>query len=200
MRQIHSGSPNLTYDGINADAGGATLGGSDGAVFENGGGDSFVFKNGSIGNVGDQKGAMVDGTNMLFDNVRFHDVVIRTSGVHSECMFAEVPEGMVVRNSTFTNCAVMDIFFVWPDWWSPLPPPYGNVTLDNNSFGDPDGSCCGIYIGGTGPGPSGTHDTSMRGWKIRNNFFGDSQSVGAQLDSVICGNTGSVTQGWKQGC
>ena len=60
---------------------------------------------------------------------------------------------MVVRNSTFTNCAVMDIFFVWPDWWSPLPPPYGNVTLDNNSFGDPDGSCCGIYIGGTGPGP-----------------------------------------------
>ena len=40
----------------------------------------------------------------------------------------------------------------------------------------------------------------MRGWKIRNNFFGDSQSVGAQLDSVICGNTGSVTQGWKQGC
>jgi hypothetical protein len=193
VRQINAGSPNLTYDGLDLDAG-ATK--TSGPVFANGGGDNVTFRNGRIGNVVDEKGALVDGTNLVFENVTFHDVVIRTSGVHSECMFAEVPEKMIVRNSTFTNCAVMDIFFVWPDWWSPQPPAYGNVTLEDNYFGDPDGSCCGIYIGGTGP----NGDRTARNWTIRHNHFEDSTMFGPMSGGVRCGNTGKVGDAWKQAC
>ena len=114
VRQIHFRSPNLVFDGINVDAQMAMLGGSDGALFENGGA-PFTFKNGSIGNVADQKGALVDGRGIVFDNVLFHDVVLKTSGVHTECAYLEVPEGMIIRNSTFRNCAVMDVFFKYPD-------------------------------------------------------------------------------------
>ena len=83
-------------------------------------------------------------------------------------MFAAVPDGMVVRNSTFTNCAVMDIFFVYPDWWSPLPPPYDNVTLENNTFGQPDGTYS-LYIGKIGT--SIASSAPVTGWKIRSNRF-----------------------------
>ena len=78
VRQIHFRSPNLIFDGINVDAQMAMLGGSDGALFENGG-EPFTFKNGSIGNVADQKGALVDGAGIVFDNVLFHDVVLKTA-------------------------------------------------------------------------------------------------------------------------
>ena len=41
--------------------------------------------------------------------------------------------GITIRNSTFTNCATMDISLGRGDWWGQ--PPYGNVTLENNVFG-----------------------------------------------------------------
>ena len=59
VRQVHSGSPNIIYDGLNLDAGGAK---TTGAVFENGGGDNNTFRNGPIGNVVDEKAALVDGS------------------------------------------------------------------------------------------------------------------------------------------
>lgn len=197
IRQIHIGSPNLTFDGINADARGAQLGGSDGAVFENGG-EPFTFKNGSIGNVVDQKGSLVDGAGIVFDNVRFHDVLIRTEGVHTECMFAAVPEAMIVRNSRFENCAVMDIFFVYPNWWSPQPPSYGNVVLENNWFGHPSPGYS-LYVG------SGDNQTQMYGWKIRNNYvepgsYGVNIDVSIGANNVFCGNTGNVPSNWTPGC
>jgi hypothetical protein len=196
IRQLHAGSPNLTFDGCNVDAGRAKLGGSDGAVVELGNADNVTFRNGSIGNVIDQKGSLVDGTGMVFENVRFHDVVIQTSGVHSECRFAEVPEGMVIRNSSFSNCAVMDILFVWPDWWSPQPPAYGHVTLDGNSFGPPVPPNGSVYVGGTGPGG----DTTARAWQVTNNSFGSSGVWGDMDGSLLCGNTGSVDAAWKTPC
>jgi hypothetical protein len=198
VRQLHFHSPNLTFDGINVDAGGAQLGDSDGATFENGG-EPFTFKNGSIGNVVDQKGAMIDGPGMVFDNVRFHDVVIRTNGVHSECIFASVPEGMIVRNSTFENCAVMDIFFVYPDWWSPLPPVYGNVVLEGNNFGHPDGTYA-LYIAKIGTSiPS---SAPVNGWKIRNNNFDGPVNIDAPIGTgnTFCGNTGAAPTNWKNAC
>ena len=198
VRQINFGSPNLTFDGINIDATGPKL---DGAALENGG-DAFTLKNGSVGNVTDEKGALVDGPGIVFDNVVFHDVIIATNGVHSECIFAAVPEGMIVRNSTFTNCAVMDIFFVWPDWWSPAPPAYGNVTLEGNTFNDSVGSCCALYVGGTGP-----NDTAMRNWTVRNNDVAPSDTgqgnvvEGAHVGGVYCGNTGGgAPASWKAAC
>jgi hypothetical protein len=195
VEQIHFGSPCLTFDAINADAGGAQFGASDGAVFENGGA-SFTYLGGSIGNVVDQKGALVDGPGIVFDGTRFHDVVIRTDGVHSECIFAEVPEGMVIRNASFSNCAVMDLFFVWPAWWSPQPAAYGHVTLDHNSFGAPVPPNGSVYVGGTGP----NSDTQARGWRITNNAFGSPGVWGNMVSSITCGNTGSVNASWQVPC
>jgi chitodextrinase len=194
VRQINvgGGTGRFTFDGINIDATGPKL---TGAAFENGGRE-VTFKNGEIGNVTDEKGALVTENGIVFDAVRFHDVVIATSGVHSECVFAAVPEGMIVRNSTFTNCAVMDIFFVWPDWWSPAPPAYGNVVLEGNQFGDPTGSCCGIYVGGTGP----SGDRTMRNWTVRNNFFGDGPAIAGQSGGIYCGNTGAAPAAWETPC
>jgi Right handed beta helix region len=201
VRQIHSGSPNLTYDGINVDAAGAKLTGSDGAVFENGGADNLVFRNGSIGGVVDQKGALVDGSNILIENTRFHDVHLATSGVHTECLYAIVTPGLTLRNNTFTNCAIMDILFEYGSWWTPLPTPYGNVTIEGSTFGPAVDTPNGIslYIGHTGDNPSPGH---LFGWKVRNNSFQQGTAVQPVDDgnNVFCGNTGSVSASWKTSC
>ncbi len=210
VRQIHFGSPNITFDGINADAGGTK---TTGAVFENGG-DPFVFKNGTIGGVVDEKGALVTGRGIFFDNVLFHDVIVATSGVHNECIWAGVPEGMVIRNSTFRNCATMDVFFTYPDYWVPLPAPYGNVTLEGNQFGAPKGlggnetRGYALYIGKNGQSLS--NQTPMSGWRVMRNHVED--VPGTDLDygvnsdqplgsnNVFCGNTGKVPSSWAGAC
>ena len=56
----------------------------------------------------------------------------RSDGVHNECVFSEAP-GLTIRNSTFRNCATMDLSIVRGDWWGQAP--YGDVTLENNVFG-----------------------------------------------------------------
>ena len=151
----------------------------------------------------DEKGALVTESGIVFDNVVFHDVVLRTAGVHNECIWAGVPEGMVVRNSTFTNCAVMDIFFKYPDYWSPLPPPYGNVTLEGNTFGHPDGTYT-LYI--TIIGTSTSSSAPVTGWKVRSNRFEGPINSDAPYGSgnTFCGNTETVSGGipssWKSAC
>ena len=52
--------------------------------------------------------------------------------VHNECIFSQSP-GLTIRNSTFVNCATMDLFIIRGDWWGQ--PTYGGVTLENNVFG-----------------------------------------------------------------
>jgi hypothetical protein len=135
IRQLMSDADNITFDGLDLDAGGGT---TTGAVFEHGGAFNVTLKNSRVGNVADEKGAMLggssstDSTNMVIDNVEFHDVVQRTSGVHNECIMAHAP-GITIRNSTFRNCATMDISLGRGDWWGQQP--YGNVVLENNVFG-----------------------------------------------------------------
>ncbi len=99
---------------------------------------NVTLKNSRVGNVVDEKGAMLGGsdstnpTNLVIDNVDFHDVVQRGDGVHNECIMAHAP-GITIRNSTFRNCATMDISLGRGDWWGQQP--YGNVVLENNVFG-----------------------------------------------------------------
>ena len=133
VRELDNSASNVTFDGINVDANMATT-----AAFENHGApgaDNVTFKNAAIGNVIDEKGALVSGSNFTFDNVLFHDVEIHTRGVHLECLYAIVVPGMTIRNSEFENCGVFDVFFTWGFWWSPLPSAYGGVTLEGNHFG-----------------------------------------------------------------
>jgi hypothetical protein len=185
LRKLDNFADNVIFNGLDLDANFAT---PETAVFENRGADNVTFKNGRIGNVTDQKGAVPSGANFTFDNVDFHDAVMSVSGTHMECVFAIGVPGMVVRNSTFRNCAVMGLFFVYGDWWSPLPPPYGNVTIENNVFEhvlNEDGSwnAYPLYIGGTG-------SQTLNGWVVRNNTFEQNASVGLNHSS------GAVNSRW----
>jgi hypothetical protein len=170
LRELDNSADNVTFDGIEVDANFAAVSG-----FENQGADNVTFKNGRIGNVTDEKGALISGANFTFDNVVFHDIVLRTDGVHLECVYAIGVPGMRVLNSTFRDCAVMDLFFTYGDWWSPLPPGYGNVTLENNVFEHSEmESNAGwhyysLYVAHTGPQSQGWGGFS--GWTVRNNTF-----------------------------
>ena len=59
---------------------------------------------------------------------------VTDSMIHNECVYAVTVPGMTVKNSRFTNCATMDLVLT-ETWWSPPPPAYGNVTIENNVFG-----------------------------------------------------------------
>lgn len=131
VRQLFVGSANATFDGINVDANGAkTVGG---AALEPGA-PNITFKNAYVGNVVDEKGVLsgADCIGCIFDNVHFRDVRIATDGIHNECLYSQ-SANITVRNSKFTNCATMDIFFTRGTWWGQ--PYYGGFTLTNNFFG-----------------------------------------------------------------
>jgi hypothetical protein len=68
----------------------------------------------------------------------------------------------------------MDLLFTYGSWWSPIPPSYGNVTIENNVFGHSEGASntgwhyYGLYIGWIGP--NGANDP-MNSWAVRSNTF-----------------------------
>ena len=128
LRGLYTDAANATFDGLDVDAGGGRV-----LAFQNGGANS-VFKNGRVGNVVDEKGLLstADCSGCVYDNVDFHDVRIATSDVHNECMYSQSPN-VTIRNSSFVNCATMDIFFTRGTWWGQ--PYYGGFTVENNFFG-----------------------------------------------------------------
>jgi hypothetical protein len=141
MRQLGNEASNVIYEGIEIDAGGQKLLG-----FYNGDASHVTFRNGRIGNIVDEKGVMLGGwsstasQHVVFDNVEFHDVLQVGADVHNECIYSQSP-GLTVRNSTFRNCATMDLMITRGSWWDQ--PTYGGLTLENNVFGH--------SINGSGP-------------------------------------------------
>jgi hypothetical protein len=129
VRQIVNRASNVTFDGLDLDAGGAK---TSGAVFETYG-SNVTFKNGRIGNVTDEKGVLSGATpNVVFDNVHFHDVYVTSGAVHNECVYSQTPN-ITIKNSRFTNCATMDVFFTRGAHFGQ--PAYGGFKLLNNFFG-----------------------------------------------------------------
>jgi hypothetical protein len=167
LRELDNHADNVTYKGIDIDARFAPTVG-----FENHGAAGVTFRDGRIGNVTDEKGALISGANFTFDHVVFHDVRVTHPSVHNECVYAIVVPGMTVRNSLFRSCATMDLFFTYGDWWTPLPPAYGGITLENNVFAhstmiEPDSwHYYGLVIGDLASGGG-----SLRNWVVRNNTF-----------------------------
>jgi Bacterial TSP3 repeat len=176
VRQLMSNASNATYDGIEVDAGGLH---TTGAALEIHG-SGTTFKNAAVGNVVDEKGLLVVGANHTVDNVVFHDAILRTNGVHMECVYAIGVPGFTIRNSTFRDCAVMDLFFTYGSWWTPQPPSYGNVTIENNVFSHPEMESNGgwhyysLYINPVGP--AGAADP-LDGWVVRHNTFERTASI-----------------------
>ena len=80
-----------------------------GAAFELGGSERDGPATPQIGNVADEKAMLAIGANLTVDNVVFHDAIFRTEGTHMECLYAIGVPGFTLRNSTFRDCAVMDV-------------------------------------------------------------------------------------------
>jgi hypothetical protein len=191
LRKLDNFADNVTFNRIDVNAGFRT---PDGAAFENRGSANVTFKNGRIGSVTNQKGALPSGRNFTFSNVVFHDVVMTVGGTHMECVFAIGVPGMVIRNSTFRNCAVMDVFFTYGDWWSPRPPPYGHIRIENNIFGhvmneDESWNYYPLYVASTG-------DATLDGWVVRNNTFEQNASVGGNHTHAVASRWVGNLGGW----
>jgi hypothetical protein len=163
IRSLSNQASNITLDGLNLDADGATQ------LTLDTGGDNVTVKNSRIGNVVDEKGAIIGGNNVTIDNVYFHDVVLRTLGIHNECAYVIQAEGIHLRNSTFTNCATMDVMLTYGFYWTPLPPLWGNGTIENNKFYHPrmENASEWHYFGLLWHGQM----QDAHGWVVRNNWF-----------------------------
>jgi hypothetical protein len=171
---LRNHAANVVYDGFDVDVGRAKdLG------FHNSGADNVTFRNGRIGNITDEKGALITGRNFTFDNVIFHDVYVSDDEVHNECVYALDVTGMTVRNSHFYNCATMDLFFTYGTWWNPKPPDYTDVTIENNIFehstrpNPAEWHYYSLYVGLTGDGGG-----PLTNWVVRYNTF----EIPAQVD------------------
>ena len=172
--QLDIQASNTTWDNINVDAGAQKPSGS--ALYISG--SAITYKNAAVGNVVDEKGLLISGANHTIDNVLFHDAVMSSAGeaagVHMECVYAIGVPGITIRNSVFRDCSVMDLFFTYGSWWSPQPPSYGNVTVENNVFAHPERQNStgwhyySMYIAWIGP--NGAADP-MSNWVVRNNTF-----------------------------
>jgi hypothetical protein len=160
-----SGSHN-TFDGVNIDS---TMHQILGLSVS---GNYDTFKNGSVGNVLDEKGALVAGNgstfaiHTTFDHWDFHDVHASSSSVHAECLYNE-GDYLTITGSHFWNCYVFDINFTLCCG----NPHYGNATLINNVFERPisnDGNGYATYTIGINGSALGTFDN----FTVVNNTFG----------------------------
>lgn len=78
---------------------------------------------------GGQGGVEQPSTNVVFENNFFHDIIRTQAGTaHAECFYIDAGvDGLVLRNNTFTNCGVYDIFSEILDYRS-----IDNVLIENN--------------------------------------------------------------------
>lgn len=138
-------------------------------------GDRNLYRNGSTYNVIDDKGALIGGTGVTFDNFAFHDVRVSNPLVHNECAFSLAPS-LTIRNSRFWNCATFGLFIERGTWFGQ--PLYCCVTLENNVFehttqvepGSWHYYSLGIHGGDV---------QEMRNWRVVNNTF--ETTVGGDL-------------------
>lgn len=138
-------------------------------------GDRNLYKNGSTYNVIDDKGALIGGVGVTFDNFDFHDVRASHELVHNECAYSLAPN-LTVRNSHFWNCATMDLFIERGTWFGQGL--YCCVTIENN-----------VFEHSTQLSPDSWHHYSlgvhggdvqeMRNWRVINNTF--ETTAGADL-------------------
>jgi hypothetical protein len=110
----------------------------------------FIRSSDHISILGGSVGGIQDGTSptignfagkppsseILVDGVLFHDVGRQENrAAHIECLFLQEAVGVVIRNSRFTRCEVMDLYV------SPVQggPTASNVLIENNWFDVPTG-------------------------------------------------------------
>jgi hypothetical protein len=100
-----------------------------------------TFRNGASGNRHDAYSQTI-GTyaglppseNITIDSWRFHDMDrSQAPGGHMECLFVQESNGVLIRNSLFERCSIMDVFFS-PVVSNNVPT---NITMVGNTFRRP---------------------------------------------------------------
>jgi chitodextrinase len=153
-------------------------------------GDGFALKNSEVRNIVDEKGFEAGADDMVIENNHWHDIVVRTDGVHNECMFVNGGNRAVYRGNRFIGCPTMALFFT--NWNGG--PAYTDVLIENNVFAhtlDDTGSwhsSCPLRVGSGYNGQNTTY-----GWIVRYNTF----EVGPCVDRLAgsgqwYGNLGGI--------
>ncbi len=130
--------------------------------------------------------------NILIEGVDFHDFTVTPgSGAHVECLQVWAVDGLTIRNSTFRNCEVFDIFLQkLPEGKAATP---SNILIENNFF-----DCCasGYYAIRMADHPG----TSWKNVTIRNNSLNKAinPDPGVPYSNVkIIGNVGPEVKFWN---
>jgi hypothetical protein len=152
------------------------------------GASDFRWEGGSIGPSHDAKASMIAGTppsrRVTYDRVTWHDATRSDTSIHTECLIALGVQGLTIRNSRFTNCAVLDILLSRID----QDPPPRDIVIENTVLeasrdlgGKP-----AFFSVQTGADP-------IDGLTLRNNVWGNGVSLqGPVTRGVITGNIGWV--------
>jgi outer membrane biosynthesis protein TonB len=130
--------------------------------------------------------------NVLIEGVDFHDFTATPgSGAHVECLQVWAVDGLTIRDSTFRNCEVFDIFLQkLPEGKAATP---SNILIENNFF-----DCCasGYYAIRMADHPG----TSWKNVTIRNNSLNKAinPDPGVPYSNVkIVGNVGPEVKFWN---
>lgn len=158
------------------------------------------FIGGSIGPSADENSRIAsNGTStsaspedILIDGVDFHDFTLSPgSGAHVECLQVWAVDGLTIRNSTFRNCEVFDIFLQKLPGGAAATP--SNILIENNFF-----DCCrsGYYSIRFGDHAG----TSWKNVTIRNNSLNKEINPDPSVpysNVRILGNVGPAVRFWS---
>lgn len=131
------------------------------------------------------------GVNFIFDGVLFHDWTRTSTTVHTECLQVAGTTNMIIRNSTFQNCAVFDLSYTSYNGAGSVT----NLLLENNYF---DTAVSGGYFS--------VHFSAMAGGTVRFNsakqaMFVDTTAPNSGTLMIIGNNiVGGVLDGNSGGC
>jgi hypothetical protein len=127
-------------------------------------------------------------SDIVIDGASFHDVRCARDepNCHIECLIVGAVDGLVLRNSQFARCPIMDVFF------EPFNGPIRDVRLEGNRFARPTGP------DGTGESAYSVQlkncDCRYDSFVVRDNVLGGALGMGGDTaavdDSVVEGNSG----------
>lgn len=147
---------------------------------------NFLWRGGSLGPSHDNKIAFIAGTptsyHATYDGVTWHDATRSNNGVHTECLIVLGIQGLTIRNSRFTNCAVFDVLIskIGED---PVP---RDIVIENTVLeaSKDVGGKDGYYSLMTG-------SDTLHGFELRNNVWDLGLALqGPLVDARIAGNIG----------
>jgi hypothetical protein len=155
----------------------------------------FVWRGGSIGPSFNEKASMIGGQpasrRLTYDGILWHDATRNNSGVHMECFYVASVQGLTVRNSRFTNCAVFDVLITR----MPSDPNPRDIVFENTVFerSRDVGGASAYYT-------MAVHSAvTLNSLVLRNNVWAQPISVGTTVQSGrAVGNIG--VGGWDGGC